>query len=485
MSRWLHTLNLSGKVLVLFGLLALAPVAVSLATGDGEWRAFAKTAGLAIVAGGGTALLTRRARADLKVRHGFFLVLQVWVLLPLFGAIPILLIVDDVTLTKAYFEAASGMTASGGTVLSGIDALPPSLNFWRGEMIWLGGMGLIVLTIAILPFLGVGGRQLLTTELPGPLKEQNLTPQITKTAKGLWLIYLSLTLLCLLCYRLAGMEWFDATVHSMTTLALGGFSSHDLSFGHYDSVAIEAVAIFFMLVAGMNFATHFSAFLSKDLRSYWQDVEIKAFLGIMAAAVAAVTLFLWARGEYDTLAESLRYGAFNTVSIATTTGYSNTDFGAWPLFAPLLMLMLANFAACGGSTGGGVKMVRGIILWRQVGTESLKLLHPKAFYDTKFGGQTLPNRILVSVLFFVLAYLASAVILMMMLVATGMDFLTAFSAAVASISNTGPGLGDVGPAANYGWLSDTQTWLCTFAMLLGRLEILAFMVALHPSFWRG
>ena len=484
MSRWLHTFNLSGKVLVLFGLLALAPLLVSLALDDGEWRAFALTAALCIGTGAASILATRRTQGDLKVRHGFFLVLQVWVLLPLFGAIPILEIVDGITLTKAYFEAASGMTASGGTVLSGIDSLPPSLNFWRGELIWLGGMGLIVLTIAILPFLGVGGRQLLTTELPGPLKEQNLTPQITKTAKGLWLIYLSLTLLCMLSYWAAGMDWMDAMVHSMTTLALGGFSSHDASFAHFDSVAIETVSIVFMLVAGMNFATHFSAFLSRDLRAYWGDIEIKTFLGVILACVAIVTLFLWDNGEYGTFLESLRYGAFNTVSIATTTGYSNADFGAWPLFAPMLMLVMANFVACGGSTGGGIKMVRCLILFKQVGTERLKLLHPKAFYDTKFGTHALPNRVLVSVLFFVLAYFASALILMMLLLGTGMDFLTAFSAAVASISNTGPGLGGVGPASNYSELSDTQTWLCTFAMLLGRLEILAFMVVVHPIFWR-
>ncbi len=485
MSRWLHTFNLSGKVLVLFGLLALLPLPVSLAVGDGQWEAFVVTSALSASCGAAAMALTVRTRSDLRQRHGFFLVLQVWILLPLFGAVPIMMIVDDISLTEAYFEAASGMTASGGTVLSGIDELPPSLNFWRGEMIWLGGMGLIVLTIAILPFLGVGGRQLLTTELPGPLKEQNLTPQITKTAKGLWLIYLGLTLLCMFSYWLAGMTWFDAAVHSMTTLALGGFSSHDASFGHFDSVVIECVAIVFMLIAGMNFATHFAAFLNRSPRAYLGDIEIKSFLAVMAAAVACVTLFLWAQGSYDTFGESLRYAAFNTVSIATTTGYSNTDFNAWPLFAPMLMLALANFAACGGSTGGGVKMVRSLILFRQIGTERLKLLHPKAFYDTKFGSAALPNRIIVSVLFFIIAYFASALVLMLLLIATGMDFLTAFSAAVASISNTGPGLGDVGPAGNYSGLTDVQTWLCTFAMLLGRLEILAFMVALHPMFWRN
>lgn len=485
MTRWLSTLNYAGKVLALFGLLALLPAGVSLLADDGEWPAFVTTAGVSVAAGGAAALLTRRSRADLMNRHGFFLVLLVWIMLPLFGSLPILLVVDGVSFSEAYFEATSGLTASGATVLSGLDGMAPSLNFWRGQMIWLGGMGLIVLALAILPFLGVGGRQLLTTELPGPMKEQNLKPQIAQTAKGLWLVYVGLTLSCMAGYLLAGMGWLDAAVHAMTTLALGGFSTHDASFGHFDSPAIEAVAIFFMLLAGMNFATHFAVCLNRDPRTYLRDTELKAFAAVLALGVGVVTLFLWRTGEYATFWESLRYAAFNTVSIATTTGYSNTDFGAWPLFAPMLILLMANFVACGGSTGGGIKMVRCLILAKQMRTERIKLLHPSAFYDTKYGSVSLPNRVIASVLFFILAYIGGAVLLMLLLLATGMDFLTAFSAAVASISNTGPGLGEVGPAANYKHLTDVQTWLCTFAMLLGRLEILAFIVALHPMFWRS
>lgn len=485
MNRWLSTCNYSGRVLALFGLLTLLPAGVSLLADDGVWRVFVVSGAISAAVGLSVMGLTWKTRSDLMNRHGFFLVLQVWVLLPLFGALPILQIVDGISFTEAYFEATSGLTASGATVLTGLDSLPPSLNFWRGQMIWLGGMGLIVLAVAILPFLGVGGRQLLTAELPGPMKEQNLTPQITQTAKGLWMVYFGLTVACMLSYRVAGMDWLDAAVHGMTTLALGGFSTHDASFGHFDSVAIEAVAIFFMLVAGMNFATHFSAVRSRDLRSYYRDLEIRSFILALAAGVGIVALFLWRSGEYDTFGESLRYAAFNTVSIATTTGYSTTDFGSWPLFAPMLILLMANFVACGGSTGGGIKMVRCLILVKQVGTERIKVLHPNAFYDTKFGSLSLPNRVIVSVLFFVLAYMASAVLLTLLLLATGMDLLTAYSAAVASLSNTGPGLGDVGPASNYKHLTDVQTWLCTFAMLLGRLEILAFMVVFHPMFWRA
>jgi trk system potassium uptake protein TrkH len=484
MRRWLCILDIFGKVLALFGALMLMPAGVSLLYGDGLSGVFLQAALVAIVCGATLWLAGRRYRADLHAREGFLLVLALWALLPLFAALPLALALPSLDFSEAFFEAASGLTASGGTVLSGLDKMAPSLLFWRGEMIWFGGMGLIVLALAILPFLGVGGRQLFQTEMPGPMKDQKLTPQIAQTAKGLWLVYCGLTATCALAYKIAGMNWLDAVVHGFTTLGLGGFSSHDASFAYFDSPAIEAVAIFFMVLAGMNFATHFAAIAGGGLRAYAFDLECRAYLSVLAAAVVVVAVFLWASGEYQSPLAALRFAAFNTVSIVTTTGYSNADFNAWPLFAPLLMLLLANCTACGGSTGGGIKMMRALIAWRQAGSERLKLIHPQAYYDNKTGGRPVPNRIIISVLFFILAYIAGIIALMVLLAAGGMDFLTAFSAAAASISNTGPGLGEVGPAANYAHLSPYQTWLCSFGMLLGRLELLAFLVVLHRSFWR-
>ena len=490
MTHWLRVGASFGRFLILFGGLMTAPALAAWAAGDGLAGVYlacggaTAAAGLALVFGG------RGGRADLSARHGFLLVALIWTIAPLIAALPLLFILDgarasvDIGFSAAVFEAASGLTATGATALSGLDELPPSINFWRGEMSWIGGMGLIVLAAAILPFLGVGGRQMFLTEIPGPIKEAKLTPQIAQTAKALWAIYSGLTALCALAYRAAGMNWLDAVVHAFTTLSLGGFSSHDKSFAYFDSPAIEAVAVFFMVIAGMNFATHFAALSRRAPRTYLFDIECRAYLALLGGAVLAVFLFLLWREVYGDWAEALRRAIFNTVSIATTTGYSTVNYAAWPLAAPLLMLLLANFTACGGSTGGGAKLMRAMIACSQSTAERSKLIHPTAYYDTKFGHRPLPAKIVSSVLFFLLAYIALIFALTLFLTATGMDFLTAFSAASASVSNTGPGLGEVGPASNYSHLTLAQTWACAFAMLIGRLEIFAFLVVFSREFWR-
>lgn len=424
----------------------------------------------------------RSKRPSLGLRDGFLLVALIWTLLPLFAAFPVRGAAPGLSLTQAYFEAASGLTATGATVLSGIDDLPPSLNFWRGEMIWLGGMGLIVLVVALLPVLGGGAATIMQTELPGPAREERITSKIAETAKSLWIIYATLTAVCALSYWLAGMSLFDAVMHSFTTLGLGGFSSHDASYAYFDSPLIESVAVFFMIVAGINFALHFLVWDRKSPMRYWRNTECRAYLIALAAGVAAVVLYLKFTDVYD-WGGAMRHGIFNAVSIITTTGYSNADYGAWPMFAPLLMLILANFVSCSGSTGGGVKMQRALVVMYQTGAESQKSLHPHAYYVNKYA-PTMPQKHIVSVQFFILAYTATAAALMLALLATGMDFTTAFSAALATISNTGPGLGAVGPASNYGWLSPAQTWLCSAAMLVGRLELITFLIILRRSFWR-
>ena len=485
MLRFLGLLERLGKVAVFFGVLMSLPAFVSWWYEDGLASVYLNHAGQTAAGGALFALAGRLRRSPrLGLRDGFLLVILIWTLLPALAAAPLMSVLPELSFAHAYFEAASGLTATGATVLSGLDDMPPSLNFWRGEMIWIGGMGLIVLVIAVLPILSAGTAAMMQTELPGPTKDERLAPQITQTAKWLWLSYAALTVACALSYYVAGMSGFDAIMHAFTTLGLGGFSSHDASYAYFDSPLIEAVATVFMVVAGMNFALHVLAWRRRSTRFYWHNLEWRAYIAVLMMAVAVVVCYLRATGFYDNWADAFRYGVFNAVSILTTTGYSNTDYGAWPMFAPLLILVLANIVSCSGSTGGGIKMQRALLVSYQTRTETEKSLHPYAYY-TNHASPSMPQKHMISALFFILAYCFTAVALMLALVASGMDdFTTAFSAALATLSNTGPGLGGVGPASNYGALTVTQTWLCSFAMLIGRLELMSFLILLRREFWR-
>lgn len=483
MRHLLGLLGRLGKLSVFFSVLMLLPAVVSLWYHDGQAMVYLKYAGGAAIGGLLCAAAGMRGQNQhLSLRDGFLLVALIWTLLPAIAALPIMEIIPGLSFSHAYFEAASGLTATGATVLSGLDSLPPSLNFWRGEMIWLGGMGLIVLAVAILPLLSAGSSSIMQTELPGPVRDERLTPQIAQTAKSLWVTYAALTAACALAYRLAGMTSLDAIIHAFTTLGLGGFSSHDASYGYFNSPLIEAVAIVFMVIAGMNFVLHFLAWNRKTLTSYWNNQECRTYLLTLAAVAALMVCYLRGVGVYDDWGNALRYGVFNTVSVVTTTGYSNADYGAWPLFAPLLMLILANFVSCSGSTGGGIKMQRTLLVFYQTDAESRKNLHPQAYYRNK-AAPLMPEKQVISILFFIIAYAGTALLLILALAATGLDLITAFSAGLATISNTGPGLGGVGPAANYGWFTPLQTWLCAFAMLVGRLEVLSFLILFRRSFW--
>jgi trk system potassium uptake protein TrkH len=345
-------------------------------------------------------------------------------------------------------------------------------------------MGVIVLVVAVLPMLGVGGRQVSKSEIPGPMKEEQLTPRLTETAKGLWAIYAALTAACLLAYRAAGMSWLDAMIHSFTTVSLGGFSSHDASFGHFDSPLIEAVAIAFMLAAGLNFATHFMAWRERSLAPYRRDTEARYFILVVAVSVAGITLFLWSAGVYPDLLTALRYAAFNIISVGTTTGYATADYALWPVFAPLWVLFLGTFLSCSGSTGGGIKMLRAIILYRQVYREFRRLAHPSAVVPLKVAGQVIPNHIVFAVLAFFFVWVAALVAMTLVLGWSGLDVMTAFSAVVATLNNIGPGLHQVGPSTNFAILTDLQTWVLAFAMLLGRLELFTFLIVFTPTFWQ-
>ncbi|MBK7135632.1 MAG: TrkH family potassium uptake protein [Rhodocyclales bacterium] len=484
MSNPLAVLRVFALVLLVFALTMLVPAAVSGYGQDSAAGAFQFGCAITFASAMLLWLLTRRHVDELRVRDGFLLVSLVWVLVPAFAAVPLLHFFPAMSFTDAYFEAVSGLTTTGATVVEGLDTLPFSINLWRAMMVFLGGMGLIVLAVAILPLLGVGGRQLFSAESPGPIKETKLTPRMAQTAKGLWLIYLALAVACTLGYVWAGMGWGDALVHMLTTLGLGGFSSHDASYAFFNSPRVEAVAIVFMTLAGMNFATHFMALQRRSLSFYWIDPEIRWYVGVMYASVLGIALYLWWAGTFPDFLTALRFSAFNTVSIATTTGFANTDYAQWPFFAPLWMLFLCSFVTCSGSTGGGIKMMRALIVFRQVMREVVHTVHPNAVLPVKLSGAPLPNKIVFAVLAFCFAYMVIIVSLTLLMVFAGLDVVTGFSAVVASFNNTGPGLGEVGPATTYKSLSDFQTWVCTIAMLLGRLEIFTLLVVLSPAFWR-
>lgn len=477
----LHVFSL---VVLLFAASMLVPIAFSLGYADGAAPDYGKAMSVTLLAGALLWAATRHAGRELHVRDGFLLVALVWTVLPAFATLPLMLQLPALSFTDAYFETVSGLTASGATVLSGLDRLPPSLNIWRGFMIWLGGMGVIVLAVAILPLLGVGGSQLFKAETPTPMKDTKLTPRIAETAKGLWLVYFALTVACGLAYHWAGMNWLDAVMHAFTTMGLGGFSTHDASFAHWNSPRVEAVAIVFMLIAAINFATHFLAWHRRSLGAYRVDPEAKAFLGVVLVSVVGVAAYLAWVGTYPDFGTALRFAAFNVVSIATTTGYANTDFNLWPIFAPLWMLFLCSFASCSGSTGSGMKMIRAQILFKQVFRELLRIIHPRVYNPVKLGGHTVENNVVFAVLAYVFVYVSCIVLFTLLLTLSGADVVTGFSAAVASMNNTGPGLGQVGPATTYAGLNDFQTWICSFAMLLGRLELFTLLVVITPAFWR-
>jgi trk system potassium uptake protein TrkH len=484
MQRILVVLNVMGLIVALFALTMTVPLAVSWGLGDGAQGAYDEALAAALAGGIATWWLTRRFRRELTARDGFLLVVASWSGLPAIAALPLWLQLPDLSFTDAYFEATSGLTATGATVLSGLDGLPPSINLWRAELHWIGGLGIIVLAVAILPMLGVGGRQLFRAEVPGPMKEAKLTPRITETAKGFWAIYVVLTAACIVAYHLAGMGWLDAVIHGFSTMALGGFSSHDASFGYFDSPLLEAIAIVFMFAAGLSFATHFLAWRSRRPWPYLRDAEAKAFVGVLLASMLGLTLFLWSRGVYPDFWTALRYASFNAASVATTLGFSNTDYGAWPIFAPLWMLFLCGFVTCSASTGGGIKMIRMRLMLQQMFRETSRLLHPRGELPVRIGGEVVPPAIVFAVLGYMSFYGASLLALVFLLTLTGLDLTTALSAAVACLNNTGPGLGAVGPATTYAGLSDFQTWLLTGAMLLGRLELFTLIVVFTAAFWR-
>ncbi len=475
-------IRILGILLMIFSITMLPPAVVSVIYEDGGGSAFISTFLLSLFTGLILFWPKRKARAELKIRDGFLIVVLFWTVLSTFGAVPFILAQPlQVSIADAIFESFSGLTTTGATVISGLDSLPHSVLFYRQQLQWLGGMGIIVLAVAILPLLGIGGMQLYRAEMPGPMKDNKLTPRIAGTAKALWYIYLGITIACALAYWIAGMTAFDAIAHSFSTVAIGGFSTHDASIGYFDSHAIELICAFFMFVAGINFALHFISVRTLTIRPYLKDPEFKAFFGILCVVILCCISVLLYYQKYE-FTDALVKSIFHSVSIATTSGFASADFAAWPTLLPVLLIFSSFIGASAGSTGGGMKVIRVLLLFKQGMREIKRLIHPNGVFLIKLGKSSVNDRVVQAVWGFFATYVVLFVILMLILLADGLDQITAFSAVAACMNNLGPGLGDV--AVNYSGLSDLAKYVLSFAMLLGRLEIFTLLVLFTPYFWR-
>lgn len=472
-----------GILLMLFSLSLLPPVLVSFIYSDGAHLAFLKAFGLLLLLGGLIWLPVRKNERELRLRDGFLVVVLFWSALGLVGALPLLLAIPGISTTDAIFEAISGLTTTGATVITNLELLPKSILYYRQQLQWLGGMGIIVLAVAVLPMLGIGGMQMFRAEIPGPMKGDNkLTPRITETAKALWFIYLGLTLACTLAYWLAGMNFFDALGHAYATLSIGGFSTHDASMGFFDSTAIELVAVTFMFIGGVNFSLHFLAWHRRSLLGYLKDSEFRFYAALSLLVTLLATLVLYRENVYEDWWTSFIRALFQAVSIGTTTGFTTAEYHLWPGFVTILLLFLSCVGGCANSTAGGIKAIRVLLLIKQGMREINRLIHPNIQVPIKVGRRLVAPRVVEAVWGFFVLYTGTFGLMYLALAFTGLDLMTAFSAVAACINNLGPGLGEVG--ANYASINDPAKWILCFAMLLGRLEIFTLLVILTPSFWR-
>ena len=484
MTRLFSLARVFGLMLMIFSLSYILPILAAWIFNDGTMLLFFRDMLLTFSVGGVMWVLAKDYARELKTKDGFIIVLLAWSGMAAISALPLWSFLPGLSFTDAYFEAMSGLTTTGATVLHGLDNLPPAINLWRHELHWIGGMGIIVLAVAILPILGVGGRQVFMSETPGPMKDSKLTPRIAETAKNLWVIYGGITLACVIALKLAGMTLFDAICHAFSTVGLGGFSTHDDNIAYFDSPAIEGVLMVFMLLSGMNFATHFLALRNRSFNPYKYDVEAKPYLILILGSCWLVAISLYRQEVNPDFWVDLRKAAFNVISMATDCGFTSVDFDDWPMFAPLWMFFLACITANTGSTGGGIKMMRTLILAKQSEVQMFLLTHPTAVHPLKLGKMIVHSNIQLSVLGFIFVYFMSIVLLTFILLFTGMDFISALSSIVSCLNNAGPGLGNVGVATHFAALSDFQTWICTLAMFLGRMEIFTVLVLFTPAFWR-
>jgi trk system potassium uptake protein TrkH len=481
--NWTVVQRILGLLLMMFSLTMLPPVIIALIFEEQSWLPFVEGFGITLAAGVICWLPVHRSRKDLRLRDGFLVVAAFWTVLGTFGAAPLLLADSiEMSFTDAVFESMSGLTTTGATVLTGLDELPKSLLYYRQQLQWLGGMGIIVLAVAILPMLGVGGMQLYRAETPGPVKDTKLTPRITETAKALWYVYLAFTIACAACYMVAGMSWFDALCHAFSTVAIGGFSTHDLSMGYFNSAAIDLVAIVFMFAAGINFSLHFFAWRYVSIKHYSQDPEFRAYTMILIVLSVLVVAGLFYHQSYSSPGATIINGLFQAVSIATTTGFTTANYATWPAALPVLLIFASFIGGSAGSTAGGIKVIRCLLIYKQGVREIARLVHPSAEIPVKLGNKAVQFRVVDAVWGFFSVYIVVFVVLMLAMMATGLDQVTAFSAIAATLNNLGPGLGEV--ASGFMTLSDPAKWVAVAGMLLGRLEIFTLLVLITPTFWR-
>ena len=476
-------LRLIGLLLMIFSLSMLTPLLINFIFHETFWLPFLAAFGCTFGVGISLWLLYQKHQYELKISDGFLIVVLFWFVLCFFAALPFLLAIDSHdSITDALFESVAGFTTTGASIITQLDKMPHALLFYRQQLQFLGGMGIIVLAVAILPMLGIGGIQLYRAETPGPMKESKLTPRITQTAKALWSIYFLLTLLCMLSYWAAGMDWFDALGESFATVSTGGFSMHTASFAYYQSDLIECVACFFMLLGGTNFALHFIAFKKRSLKHYWQDEEFRYYVGFLLLISVVVTMSLITYGFFTANPHALIKSLFNIISAATTTGFISAPFSTWPTYVPILIMLLAIIGGCAASTSGGIKVLRALLLFKQSKREMVRLLHPNAIIPIKFGKHVLPEPILQSMWGFLSVFIALFLLLMIVFMAFGNDFITAFSAITATLANAGAGMGTV--SNSFAGLNLPSKWLLIFSMLAGRLEIFSLLILFSRQFWR-
>jgi len=459
----------------------LLPAAVSAAYGDSDWPYFLAGAGLGTLLGGLGLLLVRDA-PDLHVREGFAVVACGWLVVGLLGAVPYWLSGQIPSFTDAAFESISGFTTTGASILTDIESRSHGVLLWRATTHWLGGMGIVLLALAILPLLGVGGMQLFRAEVPGPVSER-LTPRISQTAKLLWGVYLLLTLAEIVSLKIAGMGIFNAVCHSFGTMATGGFSNHNSSVGGYRAPAVEWTIIVFMFLAGANFSLHYLALTGK-VKVYFKDEEFRFYVLIILVCAVLISTSLFAAHFYPGRGETIRRTLFQVTSIITTTGFGTADYLKWPPVAHAILLTLMIIGGCAGSTGGGIKVMRIFLLLRNAKYELKKMLHPRAVYTLWFNDRPVPQALLTNILGFFLLYMSILVAGVIILTLGGRDLVTSIGATAATLGNIGPGLGLVGPACNYAHLLDWEKWLLIMFMLIGRLEIFTVLVLFLPEAWR-
>lgn len=488
-------IRIVGILVMCFSFTMLLPALVALLYGDGGGRAFLQAFLLNFSVGTLLWWFCRNEKSELRSREGFLIVVLFWIVLGVLGAVPFIILEQpDLNFSESIFESFSGLTTTGATVIAGLDNLPKAILFYRQFLQWLGGMGIIVLAVAIIPLLGIGGMQLYRAEMPGPLKEQKMRPRIAETAKALWLIYVSLTALCAVSYWLAGMSGFDALAHSFATVSIGGFSTHDASIGHYQSDAINYIAVFFLLVSACNFALHFAVIDQLGsrvkgarniniLRLYWKDYEFRFFILIQLSLFLLCIGGLWLHGYFATTNVSLSQALFQSVSISTTAGFTTTDFSQFPTFLPLLLVLASFIGGCAGSTGGGLKMFRVLLLYLQGRREIHRFIHPNVIQPVKLGKHVLSERIVEGVWAFFSAYFFVFVLCWLATIACGMETFNALNAVIACMNNLGPALGTV--SQNFTAVPDSAKWVLTFAMVCGRLEVFTLLVILSPAFWRS